>query len=269
MQHKTIKSQRGITHYWITRNQNKSAKCVVFCHGLTADHTLFDKQVDFWSRNYSVIVWDIPLHGKSRPYIDFTLFHATEELNTILTTENINQCILMGQSAGGFVCQVFIKNYPDRVQAFIGIDTTPLGMEFYKRNVLFWLKHFGAIARLYPYKYYCKVSSESATYTDESRESFYKTLLELGKQGMLEATKGVYGDFMNYENTVDILCPVLLLIGEHDKIGYVKRYNKKWAQETGFPLIVIKNAAHNSNYDNYEEFNYIVNEFLERKRNYR
>ncbi len=265
MQHKTIKSQRGVTHYWITKNQNKSAKCIVFCHGLTADHTLFDKQIDFFAQHYTIIVWDIPLHGLSRPYHDFTLSHAAQELHTVLTTENINQCILMGQSAGGFICQAFIKDYPNMAQAFISIGTTPFGMKYYKKSELFWIKHFSTIARLYPYKYYCKVSSKSATFTEESRESFYNSLLRLGKKGMLEAVKAVYGDFMNYEDTVNFSCPVLLLAGEHDKIGYVKKYNVKWAQETGFPFITIKNAGHNTNYDNYKEFNQIVNEFLESK----
>ena len=30
----------------------------------------------------------------------------------------------------------------------------------------------------------------------------------------------------------------------------------------GYPLTIIPNAAHNSNYDNYEEFNKIVDDFL-------
>ncbi len=43
MQHKTIAAQGGIVHYWINRKEN-TADCIVFTHGVTADHTMFEKQ---------------------------------------------------------------------------------------------------------------------------------------------------------------------------------------------------------------------------------
>ncbi|MGL6107789.1 alpha/beta fold hydrolase [Romboutsia sp.] len=196
MEKKYIKNERGKVIYWI--NNNNSNKTIMFTHGVTADHTLFDKQLDFWCKEYTVITWDMPLHGESRPY---------------------------------------------------------------KKSELFWTKHFSDIAKLYPYNYYCKVSSESTTMTEESKKSFYDNLLRLGKEGMLDAANAVYKDFYNYEE-VDFKCPVLLLIGEYDKTGYVKKYNDMWAKETGFSLVVIPNASHNSNFDNYYFFNNKVYEFL-------
>ena len=44
--------------------------------------------------------------------------------------------------------------------------------------------------------------------------------------------------------------PVLLLCGEHDKTGSVKRYNKKWTKPAGYPLEWISDAGHNANTDN-------------------
>jgi pimeloyl-ACP methyl ester carboxylesterase len=45
------------------------------------------------------------------------------------------------------------------------------------------------------------------------------------------------------------------LLGEKDKTGKVKAgkvkvYNKMWTKQTGYDLIVIKNAGHNANVDN-------------------
>ena len=68
MQHKTILAQGGIVHYWIARNKNVS-DCIVFTHGVTADHTMFEKQVPYFSDNYTIVLWDVPIHGLSRPYI--------------------------------------------------------------------------------------------------------------------------------------------------------------------------------------------------------
>ena len=42
MLHKSVKSYYGITHYWIKRNPNDKAICIVFTHGLTANHMMFE-----------------------------------------------------------------------------------------------------------------------------------------------------------------------------------------------------------------------------------
>ena len=41
-------------------------------HGLTASHKLFVNQVDYFEKEYNVIVWDAPAHGMSRPYNNFS-----------------------------------------------------------------------------------------------------------------------------------------------------------------------------------------------------
>jgi pimeloyl-ACP methyl ester carboxylesterase len=131
MEHKSVKSERGTTHYWINKNTNENAKCIVFTHGLTANHMMFDKQVEFFSNEYTVITWDVPLHGDSRPYTDFSYENTADELKAILDTERIEKAVLVGMSMGGYPCQEFAIRYPGRVIAFIALDTTPLGLCYY------------------------------------------------------------------------------------------------------------------------------------------
>lgn len=59
-----------------------------------------------------------------------------------------------------------------------------------------------------------------------------------------------YAGFLDDNRICEISCPVLLLVGEKDHTGKVKAYNRKWAKRTGYPLIWIPDAAHNSNVDN-------------------
>ncbi len=70
MEHRQLKSGNGDIHYWIKKNEN--ARCIVFTHGLTANHTMFEKQVEYFLSKYTVITWDVPLHGLSRPYHNFS-----------------------------------------------------------------------------------------------------------------------------------------------------------------------------------------------------
>ena len=145
MEHKNVKSERGITHYWINRNFNENAKCIVFTHGLTANHIMFEKQVEFFSNEYTVITWDVPLHGESRPYTNFSYENTAMELKTILDAENIKKVILVGMSMGGYPSQEFAIHYPDKVSAFIALDTTPLGLCYYSVLDRMLLKLVGPI----------------------------------------------------------------------------------------------------------------------------
>lgn len=260
MKEKYIISTRGKVFFWI--NDLESDLAIIFLHGLTADHHLFDKQVEEFEKKYKLISIDWPLHGKSRPYKDFTYDNVSLDIKAILDQENVKQVVIVGQSAGGYIGQSFIRNYSEMVAGFIGIGTTPFGEVYYKSSDLFWLKHFSAIARLYPYSYYCKVSAKSITVTEEARKSMYETLLRLDKADMLRASKCVYDEFLKDLSEVNLICPVLLTVGQFDKTGYVKKYNLLWAENKKFQLEVIKNASHNANYDNYKDFNVLLDKFM-------
>lgn len=98
MNHKTISNDRGTVHYWVDGSADET---ILFTHGATMDHGMFDEQMEHFAKDYKVISWDVPAHGKSRPYADFTLQHTAEDLIQILDAESITQVHLVGQSMGG------------------------------------------------------------------------------------------------------------------------------------------------------------------------
>ncbi|PWJ73353.1 UNVERIFIED_CONTAM: pimeloyl-ACP methyl ester carboxylesterase [Murimonas intestini] len=256
---KYIDNERGRIFYW---DSGQMRECtIIFFHGLTADHTLFDCQLAFWTEKYRVITWDMPLHGESRPYRDFSFANAAEDLRQIMEKEEITHAVLAGQSAGGYVAQAFVQYYPEMADAFISIDSTPFGMKYYKKSELFWTDHYSAIARIYPYKLYCRAAASSSSRTEKARQSFYESLCRLGKKGMMEAADAYYKELPNCSEVI-FPCPVLLILGEYDRTGYVSKYTRAWSRETGYPLLVIPDAAHNSNYDNPEFFNQKTEEFI-------
>ena len=60
MQHKQILAQGGNVHYWIDKKDD-GVDCIVFTHGVTADHTMFEKQIEFFSDKYTIVLWDVPM----------------------------------------------------------------------------------------------------------------------------------------------------------------------------------------------------------------
>jgi pimeloyl-ACP methyl ester carboxylesterase len=152
MVEKSVVSERGTTYYWIDRNENQDAGCIVFTHGLTADHTMFKKQVEYFKEGYTVITWDVPLHGKSRPYNDFSYRNTAVDLKNILEAENIGSAVLVGMSMGGYPSQMFASLYPEKVEGFVALDTTPFGLEYYSKSDNWWLNQVEPMAKMFPDK---------------------------------------------------------------------------------------------------------------------
>ena len=262
MQKKTLASQDGLVCYWTGGNQSNGAECIVFTHGMAADHTMFEKQVEYFKKEYSILTWDIPFQGESRPYKLFSYSNFAKQLNTILDKERLNEVILVGQSMGGFVSQEFVKQYPEKVKAFIGVDTTPFGHIYYSNWALYSLTKVWSVSSLLPYRLLIKSIAKTGTITELAYKNMYQSASKLSKQEIIFLMKQTFEEFVKQKQTVAFDCPVFLMIGDSDKVGGTKDINHVWADKLNCSLTVITNASHNSNLDNYTEFNYKLTNFL-------
>jgi len=260
---KTIASSRGTVHYWIARHSDSQSKCLVFTHGLTADHRIFGHQVPYFQANYTVITWDVPLHGLSRPYTDFSYKHAARDLNAILIQEGIQTAVLIGQSLGGYVSQQFAVDFPEKVIAFVGVDTTPFGLSYYSRSDRFWLRQVEWMSRCYPHHMLVKAIAKGCTRTAGAYANMLTMLAPYSKAEICRLMGIAYAGFLKENKETDFHFPVLLILGEFDKTGKVPQYNREWTKKTGYPLQIIPDAAHDSNEDNPKFFNARMAEFLD------
>ena len=131
MKEKTINTDWGTVYYWISDIWKSYRDTLFFLHGMTADHSMFQRQYEYFSGKYNIIAWDAPAHGKSRPFSDFTYEKAALIAKKILETLKLTESVFIGQSMGGFITQSVIKRYPDSVCGFIAIDSTPFGERYY------------------------------------------------------------------------------------------------------------------------------------------
>lgn len=258
MEHKQVQSERGKTHYWIASHEDQNRKTIVFTHGLTADHSMFEKQVEYFKGDYTVIVWDVPLHGLSRPYSEFSYRNTAYELEQILVAEGIEKVVLVGMSMGGYPCQEFMALYPEKVEGFVALDTTPFGLDYYSKFDLWCLKQAAPMAKWFTHQSMAK----SVAKTPYAYELMMKMLAPLTKTEITEQMDAAYGVFARENRDIEISCPVLILLGEYDKTGKVAQYCKSWAEREGYPLHIVKGASHFSNGDNPEQVNEEIKSFI-------
>ena len=95
---------------------------VVVLHGWGCDHRHMQPIVDALSDRYHVYNYDLPGRGKSEwdaniksidDFVDALLSHLPET------------AIYVGWSFGGLISMLIAARYPERVERFIGIGTTP------------------------------------------------------------------------------------------------------------------------------------------------
>lgn len=263
MTRKSAATASGKVVYYASDDWDSGRDTIVFLHGLTGDHTMFEQQFEFFKDKYNIIAWDAPAHGESRPFEDFTYQKAAEALKQILDEMRVSSAVLAGQSMGGYIAQSFIKRCPERVRAFIGIDTTPFGEGYYSKSDIFWLKRVEPLAKLYPLNAMKKAMAKQNTVTEKGYQNMLSMLEPYGKDELCRLMGIGYAAFLGDNCALEISCPVLIILGEKDNTGKVKSYCREWARRTGFPLKIIKNAAHNSNVDNPAEVNEAIENFIE------
>jgi len=66
VQERILETPSGKIHYRVSRAENNE-KWLVFLPGLTADHHLFDRQMEYFASLCSCLVWDAPAHGNPAP----------------------------------------------------------------------------------------------------------------------------------------------------------------------------------------------------------
>lgn len=252
-------SSNGKTYYW-TSNVG-SEITLVFLPGLTADHNLFETQVKYFYDKFNIIVWDCPCHGKSRPYNDFSYNAVTKELNTILSCENVKNTIIIGQSLGGMIGQYYIDAYPKNIKGFVSIDSVPFG-DYYSKMDLFLLNQLEWMCKCFPDRILRKSMAKMCGVTDIARNRMERMLESYTKNELCHLMYIGEAAFIPENKNIDLHCKTLLILGEKDRVGKVSAYNKEWAKRTGYSLEIIKGAAHNSNDDNPNEVNSIIEKFI-------
>lgn len=262
---KEYKTAKGNIIYW-TNDIRKDRKTLVFLPGLTADHRLFDKQVEYFKASCNVLVWDAPGHSESWPFtLDFDLFDKARWLHEIIISEGIDKPVLVGQSMGGYVGQCYLELFPEEASAFVSIDSAPLNRSYVTGIEIWLLKHIGPVYRLYPWKALKKTGINSVAVSEYGRNLMAEMIAGYDREHYYRLSShgyGMLGKAMDTDNEYRISCPAILICGRKDMAGSAKYYNRKWSKKTGIPLYMIDGAGHNSNTDKPEEINRLIEELI-------
>jgi len=239
---------------------------IIFIHGFPFNKSMWDKQMEALKHGYRVIAYDVRGHGGSDTGTeDFSIELFATDLLNLMDTLKIDKAMLCGLSMGGYIALNAVENYPDRFDALILSDTTCLAdtseakekriktIENIRKN---GVEKFAdeSIKNLFARESFSTKKKEIAAvremivHTDE--ESLCKTL------------RAFYERKETCSKLSDIYVPVLIMVGEEDKItplAAAQLMNEKIKESL---LSIIRHAGHLSNIENPVEFNNQLEEFV-------
>lgn len=116
---------------------------VMLLHGYGEDSTIWEHQCEFLSEHCLLIVPDLPGSGKStissKGLNDWLPNMSIEDLansvHEVLVVENIDQCIMLGHSMGGYITLAFAELFPKKLIGLGLVHSTAFADSEEKKNI--------------------------------------------------------------------------------------------------------------------------------------
>jgi 3-oxoadipate enol-lactonase len=251
-------------HYWL--GGSTEGPLVVMLHGATMDHRMFNAQVTALSDRYRVLVWDARGHGRSQPSgTEISLELYADDLLHILAAHGMTEFAIIGQSMGGYIAQHLYLRAPGRIRAMVIIGSTPIAKAYPKYEI--WaLKASLPLFGLWPYEHFTRVIANNTAVTEPVRQYALDAARSIPKDQFVRIWKAVtVAVSAEGMPQLQIDVPLLLMHGDQDKTGTIRRDMQPWAErEAQAEFHLIPDAGHNANQDNPEVVNRLLLDFLQK-----
>ena len=242
------------------------APVIIFIHGFPLNKSMWDLQLEALRDEYRVIAYDLRGHGDSEAGVeDFSMDLFASDFVSFMDSLNIRKAAVCGFSMGGYIALNAVGKYPERFDALILSDTqyiadTPevrekrlLSIENIKKTGLENYAHESVKNLFAPVSLISKeteIDLVKEMIVNTSKQSIFNSLHALATRK--ETTAILAG----------IKIPVLILVGEEDRITPVEMAESMHSKINGSQLNIIEHAGHLSNMENPFEFNYQIRKFI-------
>jgi len=108
----------------------KGSRELVFLHGGTASIAWWARQIPVLSKDYRILLIDLPGHGLSNripSHCERSMATLSAILDSIIEKLNMKDPVLVGWSFGGMASLQYVLDHPKKLSALILVDTSPTG----------------------------------------------------------------------------------------------------------------------------------------------
>ncbi|GMR09717.1 MAG: alpha/beta hydrolase [Anaerolineae bacterium] len=239
---------------------------IVFVHGLGSSVRDWEFQIDDFSRRYQVVVFDVRGHGHSdKPPGPYSIPLFARDTAEMIRALDIAPAHVVGISMGGMIALQLAADERELVRSLVVVNS---GSEMIVRTMkerlavmqrllivrLLGMRKMGEVlgGRLFP-----KPEQQ------EFRKMFADRWAENDPRAYRDAMRAIVGWTVT-EQLHRIECPTLVIAAEHD---YAPTEDKAVLANgiKNAELVIIEDSRHATPVDQPEQFNKVLNAFLERQ----
>lgn len=248
--------------YYIDDTAN--SEWLVFIHAAFVDHSMFDKQFDYFSGKYNLLAVDILGHGNSiQTRKGDSIEDTSKWLNLIFQKHNITAAHFVGVSLGAVLIQDFANKYENKVLSlacFGGYDVNNFDMNRQKANSKGQMKMM--LKAMFSIKWFAKANKKISAYTSDAQDAFYNMNIRFKKKSFmyLSGLQKLVNKYPEKQRQYRLLVGC----GEHDIPSEIEIVDE-WAQYENCDKIIFKGAGHCVNMDVPQEFNLRLENFLQKR----
>jgi len=227
---------------------------IVLLHGTSDSLHTWGGWTETLSRERRVIRVDLPGFGLTGPAPDgdYRVERYVEFVRELLDTLGVRECVLAGNSFGGWVAWEVALAHPDRVRALVLVDAAGYPLESQSVPIGFRIAEVPGLSRLMQYTLPRNVveSSVRNTYGDPSRVSdalvdrYYELTLRAGNRAALAQRFAAGRWAADPARVRQVRQPTLILWGGRDRL-IPPRYGEQFQRDiAGSRLVVFPDLGH-------------------------
>lgn len=242
---------------------------VVLLHGFAETHTIWQNQYNFLKDYCKLIVPDLPGSGESLLFNTgnntLSIEDISDSVHSIISNENIEQCIMLGHSMGGYITLSYAEKYSEKLKAFGLVHSTAFAdSEEKKQNRKRGIEMMGEYGS---YAFIKTTTPNLFTPAFKKEHSnVVDNLVEEGRHFKKENLQQYYYAMMNRADTAMVLentqLPVLFVSGTDDMAAPLNDVLKQVHQPKIAYIHIMENMAHMSMLEAPDKLNTILKNFI-------
>jgi pimeloyl-ACP methyl ester carboxylesterase len=240
---------------------------ILFAHGFPLDHTMWQAQIDEFSKTHRVIVPDLRGFGASQVSPGTTSMEQfADDVAALLDALEITEPIVFcGLSMGGYVGWQFWRRHAARLKGLVQCDTKSKAdtaeAAAGRMKMVDHVLRSGAevVAEAMPAKLFAP-----ATYQTKPQivESIKQTIGRTHPEGIAAALRGMAARPDMTSELRNIQVPSLIVCGQHDAISPVEEMREIANGLPSAHFVVISDAGHMSPMEEPARFNEALRTYL-------
>jgi len=232
-----------------------SGPVLLLTHGYSSTSQMWRGQIEAFSSQHRVVVWDMRGHGRSDYPEDpaaYSEAHTVADMAALLDAVGAPSAVIGGLSLGGYMSLAFHRRHPERVRALLIIDTGP----GFKKDAARAAWNATALQR-------AESLEREGLSVLGSASAERASAVHRSADGVARAARGMLTQHTAevIESLPTIQVPSLIIVGADDT-PFLAASDYMAAKIAGAQKVVIPNAGHAANLDQPHAFNTAVGEFL-------